>query len=601
MKLIALTKQGTANVEISESELGHGGEGSVFRVVKSEAADLPEASKMVAKIYHDPKTENRNEKLRAMLKNPVLSEGVAWPKALLFGEDQRFLGYLMDNIDNASNREWLYLANAKDRRRVAPDFNVRYAFAAIRNLAVAIEAIHSAGHCIGDINESNLLINASATVSVVDTDSMQISDALGSVFPCTVGKPEYTAPELSHGSLRDNPRTIETDIFAFAVAAYQLISGGATPHQGAFDPNRDDEPISTVERIRKGVLPSLDPVFAKQFGFTPRPGVPIAALPEFMKKFFLQFLSTDPKQRNSSTCNLKLFIAELDSFIPQLTQCSVEKNHWKVSGESCGWCVEAKRSGVDPWASEASVSQAKLRPITFSDGATSSQSSPQRAPAAIAGTSIPPSSAVGQTFSPSPQLGYPSQPQPQATPQSSRPKKIRGKITVTYADGTWGIRPPMSALLIHNPKFAFFALKEETPGLLRFWWPKKRLLAPKVGILLGFATGVLISVLWFFVTFTTAPLIPIFFATAGNSVLLSIAAAPAILSFLTTFLLFVSASRDRSSALKKVRPGMVYKEETVFKTLFNFVLVSLFYGVPALFALLFILVATLLKNIFRPR
>lgn len=599
MKLIALTKQGTANVEISESELGHGGEGSVFRVVKSEAADLPEASKMVAKIYHDPKIENRNEKLRAMLKNPVLSEGVAWPKALLFGEDQRFLGYLMDNIDNASNREWLYLANAKDRRRVAPDFNVRYAFAAIRNLGVAIEAIHSAGHCIGDINESNLLINASATVSVVDTDSMQISDSSGSVFPCTVGKPEYTAPELSHGSLRDNPRTVETDNFAFAVAAYQLISGGATPHQGAFDPNRDDEPISTVERIRKGVLPSLDPVFAKQFGFTPRPGVPIAALPEFMKKFFLQFLSIDPKQRNNSTCNLKLFIAELDSFIPQLTSCSVEKNHWKVSGETCGWCAEAKRSGVDPWASEASVSQAKLRPITFSDGATSSQNSPQRAPAAIAGTSIPPSSAVGQTFLPSPQVGYSSQPQPQTQP--SRPKKIRGKITVTYADGTWGIRPPMSALLIHNPKFAFFALKEETPNLLRFWWPKERLLAPKVGILLGFGTGVLISALWFFVTFATAPLIPIFSATAGTSVLLTIAAVPAILSFLTTFLLFVSASRDRSSALKKVRPGMFYKEETVLKTLFNFVLVSLFYGVPALFALLFVLVGTLLKNIFRPR
>src|SRR5690606_7730111 len=126
----------------------------------------------------------------------------------------------------------------------------RYAYAAVRNLAAAVLAVHGTGHRIGDLNESNIFLGADATVLIVDTDSMQIAARNGVTFPCAVGKPEFTAPELTHGSLRDNPRTVETDIFALAVAAYQLLSGGATPHQGSFDPQSDDDPMGQVERIR---------------------------------------------------------------------------------------------------------------------------------------------------------------------------------------------------------------------------------------------------------------------------------------------------------------------------------------------------------------
>lgn len=597
--MYALTPQASGGLQLGQ-ELGKGGEGSVYAVTSHGLSDLPPAGKLVAKIYHEPSAEERPKKLKAMIANPVGDPAVAWPLAVILDDQKRFLGYLMKRLDSDSYREWLYLANAKDRRAVAPAFDVRYSYAAVRNLAAALLAVHHAGHRVGDINESNIFAGADATVLIVDTDSMQVTARDGSSFPCAVGKPEFTAPELSRGSLRDHQRTVETDIFAFAVAAHQLLTGGATPHQGAFDPNSDDDPMPLVERIREGVLPSLDPLKAKTFGFSPRPGALLNALPATLKAHLKAFLSVNPAERNR-LYSLESLVEHLDEYIPTLQQCSVEKLHWHPRGSACGWCADAARSKQDPWGSVATAApaptQARLRPIDFQDSSQSTGSG--RAAAAVAGqqahaahqqASGIPSNSQQNSSGGLPQVypqqtPTPTQQQPPTAPQ--RPHKVKVKVTVEYADGSWSVRPPLGILMRQRPKLAIWALQEETPNPLKFWWPVDRDLANPMGLVLGVFFGIVASVAWYFIALFALTNVEFFSFAAAIAGFIAI--APAATAALAALILMASGLNDRRKARKKYGNLKRFKQEPLMRTSLRFLPLGFFYGIPIVIVLLFVL------------
>lgn len=580
--MLGLTPRGSGSVTLETTPLGKGGEGEVFSVLSHTLSGIADAEHLVAKTYFEPDTNSRREKLKAMISSPVAEGGVAWPVAMLFTEDRDFKGYLMPKLESKTNREWLYLANAKDRRNVAPDFDVRYALVAVRNLAAAMLAVHNAGHRIGDVNESNITISANGTIFIVDTDSMQIRASDGTTYPCTVGKPEYTAPELSHGSLRDHQRTRETDVFAFAVAAYQLLTGGATPHQGVFDPNNPDDPMSNVERIRKGILPNLNPNGAIVFGFQPKPGVPVEALPSFLKDHLIAFLSVDPADRLSPNRDLHTLIRELDAYVLNLVQCGKQKLHWHQPGSPCGWCAAASKSGIDPWAAEivqSAPKQMTLPAIGFGS-ATPANPTPQRAAPAIAGQQAHQANqyAAGAPHAYAPAAPYPGQYPSQSaqTAAPQRPKKIKGKITVAYADGTWGVRPPLSRLFRQSPRMAIHAMKEETPNVLKFWWSIDRALANPAGVALGFLMGLVFAFAWPAVSYQIANQmpnepwsLPLVFAGLGAG----------FTAFLASTVLSISALVDRAKA-RKQGPLSNFKSESLIKTLLWYVPIGFFYGMP---------------------
>ena len=64
-----------------------------------------------------------------------------------------------------------------------------------------MRALHERGYVVGDVNESNILVNRGALVTLIDTDSFQVRSA-EQVYRCRVGKPEYTPPELQRAALR---------------------------------------------------------------------------------------------------------------------------------------------------------------------------------------------------------------------------------------------------------------------------------------------------------------------------------------------------------------------------------------------------------------
>ncbi|MBD0263655.1 MAG: hypothetical protein ICV78_13305, partial [Tolypothrix sp. Co-bin9] len=228
--LRCLTKQEILNLTIS---LGRGGEACIYAV--------PNDGNLVAKVYHKP-TEQHARKLLAMLANPPENPtaslehiSIAWPYETLKAVDgsDRIVGFLMPRIRGM--RPAIDFYNPRTRREHCPLFNYQYLLRTARNLAAAFAALHNSGYCVGDVNESNIMVSDTALVTLVDTDSFQVRDANQNIiFRCQVGKPEFTPPELQNKIFAQYDRAIAHDLFGLGVLIFQLLMEGTHPFSGIY-------------------------------------------------------------------------------------------------------------------------------------------------------------------------------------------------------------------------------------------------------------------------------------------------------------------------------------------------------------------------------
>jgi serine/threonine protein kinase len=236
--------------------IGQGGEATVYLV-----EGRPE---LLAKIFEPGPRPNYEDKLAWMIahppENPTATQNhasLAWPVDLLYSEDRRLRGYLMPYIRHAVPA--LMVFNPRRRARVLPSFDRRYLYRAARNLATAVASLHLSGYVVGDLNESNALINPSALVTLIDTDSFQVqaySRSRLEVHHCPVGKMEYTPPELHGRHLQEVTRLPEHDHFALAVLIFQLLMEGSHPFRAQWLGSGDPPPLET--RIQQGMYPYLE-------------------------------------------------------------------------------------------------------------------------------------------------------------------------------------------------------------------------------------------------------------------------------------------------------------------------------------------------------
>ena len=193
---------GTTFTCTTETEpLGTGGEGSVYPLTNITNNTLGTANSLVAKIYHpdEQKRPAREAKCQAMLASVPKTDSIIWNLGNLYTPDGKFAGYLMRRLHMDTYRTFMEVAHTRQRRQKFPNWSILHSLLMARNLAVAIDAVHTAGHIVGDINESNVLVANDATVRIIDADSAQITHN-NQTYPCTVGKPDFTAPEISTGS-----------------------------------------------------------------------------------------------------------------------------------------------------------------------------------------------------------------------------------------------------------------------------------------------------------------------------------------------------------------------------------------------------------------
>src|SRR3954447_19341444 len=208
-------------------EIARGGEATIYGV--------PEQSSLLAKIYPAPITGDTRAKLQWMIDHPLPGSNghilISWPMELICNAAQQPIGFLMPRVIQSVTL--LKVINPRIRQRELPKFDLRYLYRTARNLAIAVRAVHRSGYVIGDINESNVLVDRNALVTIIDADSFQVK-AGEKVFPCPVGKIEYTPPELQGSALNQVVRTPAHDLFALAVIMFQLVMNGNHPFRSVW-------------------------------------------------------------------------------------------------------------------------------------------------------------------------------------------------------------------------------------------------------------------------------------------------------------------------------------------------------------------------------
>ncbi|MEZ4730555.1 MAG: hypothetical protein R3E79_25805 [Caldilineaceae bacterium] len=249
---------------VLERAINRGGEAQIWTVHQDPH--------LVAKLYHKPTPEHQ-AKLTTMLAAPLTRKRshptVAWPLQLLYRQ-HHFIGYLMPRA--AGSLPLFHYYNPARRRRLGlPHAWPRFLHRTATNLAAAVELVHAHHHVIGDLNESNALVTQSALVTLVDTDSFQISTGQGAAtrvptwlgtlqtrqtYRCGVGKAEYTAPELQGVDFKSIDRTPYHDNFALAVLIFYLLMDGFHPFAGVLTSGASVGRVD-LYGIKQGFFPYL--------------------------------------------------------------------------------------------------------------------------------------------------------------------------------------------------------------------------------------------------------------------------------------------------------------------------------------------------------
>ena len=334
-----------------------GGEGFVY----------PTGNGRIAKVYHeDNRTPERASKLATMVKNrpsrlsredgkaPI----VAWPVDLLEQTSGprkgMVVGYLMSEVKGADLGE-IYHPGA--RREFFPLVGYDYLLRCAASVAQVVALLHKEGYVLGDINESNFLVSGSGEVTAIDADSFQVRDpSNGSVHYCTVGKPEYTPPELLGKDFSATERKPEHDCYSLAVLIFQILTGQLPTnarYTGIGDPS--DKFVFPYDKPKESYKPNyLPPPGAPDFEILPEP------LRELSKECFRTGIRSPSVRPTAEDWMYALRHAEQN-----LTTCLWNSQH-KYSPhleqfggylKQCPWCRRKKdrRDGQDLFPSRFRV------------------------------------------------------------------------------------------------------------------------------------------------------------------------------------------------------------------------------------------------------
>lgn len=307
----------------------------------------------VAKLYHRP-TPQHEAKLATMLAAP-LKQGaghpaVAWPLQLLY-QQQRFVGYLMPRVH--ASRPLFHYYNGLRRAQLPERYPWPYFLhRTAQNLAAAVELVHAHHHVIGDLNESNVLVNPEALVTLVDTDSFQVQAAavpmlanpLASpsaalqLYRSPVGKAEFTPPELQGVDFKTVDRTAQHDNFALAVLVFYLLMDGFHPFAGVLATTASVGRVD-LYAMRQGYFP-----YAFNRQIQPPPGAPAfgwltPALQDAFRRCFVEG-HRDPQQRPAAR-EWRQLLADAEG---ALTPCTGPTKHIYASHlATCPYCIPTNK------------------------------------------------------------------------------------------------------------------------------------------------------------------------------------------------------------------------------------------------------------------
>ena len=252
-------------IELIDKPLSSGGEGGVYRLAGQDwwlvkCGNTTIRKRACAKVYSNAflnKHEKELEKKLSFMIDPVnrpdfLDDGVqqliqvCYPFSLLYDSPKgHFVGFLMYFAleDSASltlisvDRSPKYYKKLRELGILDPkewDLFVKFRFpdlthtepkryAIVFNIASTIHYLHETGkYVIADIKPDNFLVNLRGGISLVDINSVQVSNGR-KCFPSLVATPDYIPPEMQKNPLGN--KTVAFDCFSMAVVFYQVLTG----------------------------------------------------------------------------------------------------------------------------------------------------------------------------------------------------------------------------------------------------------------------------------------------------------------------------------------------------------------------------------------
>ena len=312
--------------------LGRGGEGAVYAI--------PHRPGLVAKVYAQRPDDARVRKLGAMIVIGASSpcETLAWPTGLLLdGRGGPAVGFLMPRVNGCRPLHALYGpgTRAEDFPEARWDFLVR----AARNLAAAFESVHERGLVVGDVNEGNAVVSKKAVVRLIDCDSFQVVHD-GRTYPCPVGVPLFTPPELQGRAFDRVVRTRDHDGFGLAVLLFHLLFLGRHPFAGRH-PTRE---IAVETAIREGLF-AFGWEAARQ-GWEPPPfSLRLADVPAGVSALFERAFSREAA-RGKPRPTAGEWVAALDDVESRLATCRVDPAHRHARPDgACPFCRIENQGG----------------------------------------------------------------------------------------------------------------------------------------------------------------------------------------------------------------------------------------------------------------
>lgn len=233
-------------LSLSDTAMSSGGEGELHTILFKPASFA--GKDICVKIYFKSKRSRQLEqKLLFMVANPpqnIQSEGsmLAWPLDVVYNEKREFLGFVMP-LAFANSKPLIYLTEKKISRKLDPIWKDKYdrslgAYSMIArlklicNIAIPIHKLHATNrYVLRDFKPENVLVTPEGKVTLVDMDSVQITDTNGTgkpMFHDFSATPNYMPPEHYTRGVGKDPNVAvgkSWDYFSLGVVFYQIVFG----------------------------------------------------------------------------------------------------------------------------------------------------------------------------------------------------------------------------------------------------------------------------------------------------------------------------------------------------------------------------------------
>jgi hypothetical protein len=240
------------------------------------------------------------------------------------------VGYMMPKLGHAD--ELYRLIQPQQRLRHHPAMNHRYLYRAASNLARAVDALHTKGYVVGDMNERNVLFTNQALISMIDCDSMQVIDQSQQLFTCGVGVPEFLAPELHGKDLALTQRTSNQDNFTLAILIFKLLMQGFHPFQGRPVPGQTSGEQAHLMCMQQRIFPYL----VNQTFEPPLVAPAFTVLPAHLQQMFVKAFTTADRPP------AREWVRSLAMVEQRLVVCVNDASHVHPSDGRCVLCEIAQ-------------------------------------------------------------------------------------------------------------------------------------------------------------------------------------------------------------------------------------------------------------------